>query len=299
MPLQFKSFVQGTVRLWAHYVKRELKNWKDQWPFSNGNPSKKSSGSSCYLRLSFCTEHFEDKISLHSRHNCHHHYILNTLFVIRIIITSFCYAYTIAIAIINLNTLSNVLLNCLWHKVLWKSRSSEHSDALNIQRLWTSRGGSRRRAPGVELALGGRAATRTERWGRHVGLCRRPPRRRTVAARRILRWGAPVANGRRHEEGTNKGHRGGPAAKGRSCGEVLAARRRGGGPAVGAEAIRLVFPCGRWAGGFDAGQGRGVGGAIGLDGRCNRIRCRGLSTKLRLLWLMVGGLSAKLIHLCT
>jgi len=33
-------------------------------------------------------------------------------------------------------------------------------------------------------------------------------------------------------------------------------------------------------------------------GRCRRIRCRGLSTKLRLLWLMVGGLSAKLIHLC-
>ena len=34
---------------------------------------------------------------------------------------------------------------------------------------------------------------------------------------------------------------------------------------MGAEAIRLVFPCGRWAGGFDAGQGRGVGGAGGLD----------------------------------
>ena len=70
---------------------------------------------------------------------------------------------------------------------------------------------------------------------------------------------------------------GGGTKKGRTRGTGVGLRRRGGAAAkcwrheegaearLWAEAIRLAFPCGRWAGGFDAGQGRGVGGAGGLD----------------------------------
>ena len=61
-------------------------------------------------------------------------------------------------------------------------------------------------------------------------------------------------------------------APGWACGEGAELRRSAGGAKKGrrpgrlwAEAIGLVFLCGRWAGGFDAGQGRGVGGAGGLD----------------------------------